>query len=102
VEQAPVVMPMWRDVAPGSAFLAKLHRKPLPAACPHSLLFSYVGHSLVMNEPNDGVVAISSELAWPVQQAAHRVYGFPESHTSILRSAQVSQTVNALLADAVR
>jgi pimeloyl-ACP methyl ester carboxylesterase len=48
VEQAPVVMPMWRDVAPGSAFLAKLHRKPLPAACPHSLLFSYVGHSLVM------------------------------------------------------
>jgi hypothetical protein len=95
-------MPMWRDVAPGSAFLAKLHRKPLPAACPHSLLFSYVGHSLVMNEPNDGVVAISSELAWPVQQAAHRVYGFPESHTSILRSAQVSQTVNALLADAVR
>ena len=81
--------------------LAKLHRKPLPATCPHSLLFSYVGYSVAMNEPNDGVVAISSELAWPVQQAARRVYGFPESHTSILRSAQVAQTANALLAEAV-
>ena len=55
-----------------------------------------------MGEPNDGVVAISSELAWPVQQAARRVYGFPESHTSILRSAQVAQIVNTLVVEAVR
>jgi hypothetical protein len=37
-----------------------------------------------------------------VQQAARRVYGFPESHTSILRNAQVAESVNALLAEAVR
>jgi hypothetical protein len=52
---------MRRHVAPGSAFLSTLHRKPLPP-----------------------------------------VYGFAESHTSILRSARVAETVNALLADALR
>jgi hypothetical protein len=31
-----------------------------------------------------------------VEQAARRMYGFPESHTSILRSARVAHTVNAI------
>ena len=102
VKEAPVVMPMWRDVAPGSTFLTDLLRVPLPAGCPHSLLFSYDGHSHFLDVPNDGVVAVSSELAQPVQRAARLVRGFDESHTSILRDADVSATVNEVLAAAIR
>ncbi len=36
----------------------------------------------------------------PAQQAARKVYGFNESHVSILDSAEVSQTLNTLLAGA--
>jgi hypothetical protein len=100
--QSPVVMPMWRDIAPGSPFLAGLFRNPLPPGCPYHLLFSYEGHSLLLDEPNDGVVALSSELAPPAQHAAQKVYGFPESHVGILSSAEVSQRLNTLLADAAR
>ncbi len=99
-EHSPVVMPMWVDMAPGSAFLGDLFRTPLPPQCQYNLLFSYGGHSLVLRVPNDGVVALSSELALPAQQAARKVYGFNESHGSILDSAEVSQTLNTLLAGA--
>jgi pimeloyl-ACP methyl ester carboxylesterase len=103
VEQAPVVMPMWVDVAPGSPFLKTLFETPLPPTCPHHLLFSYKGKSsLVVEEPNDGTAAVSSELAWPAQQGARKVYGFDQSHTGILSSALVSTTLNTLLGDAVR
>lgn len=95
-EHSPVVMPMWTDMAPGSPFLSELFGTPLP--CPYYLLFSYDGHSLLLREPNDGTVALSSELAQPAQHAAKKVYGFKESHFSILSSAEVSATVNALLA----
>jgi hypothetical protein len=100
--KAPVVMPMWTDVAPGSAFLDGIFRTSLPSGCPYYLLFSYEGHSLLIDEPNDGVVPLSSELALPAQQAARKVYGFPKSHVGILDAADVSQTLNSLLEGAAR
>lgn len=102
VEHSPVIMPMWKDMAPGSPFLTGLFRPPLPPQCPYYLLFSYAGHSLLLSEANDGVVPLSSELAPAAQQAATRVYGFNETHNSILNSAEVSQTLNAILAATVR
>jgi len=102
VEHSPVVMPMWTDMAPGSPFLEGMFGTSLPPQCPYYLLFSYAGHSLLLDQANDGVVALSSELALPAQRAAKQVYGFDESHVSILRSAEVSQTLNMLLANAAR
>jgi pimeloyl-ACP methyl ester carboxylesterase len=102
VEHSPVVMPMWRDMAPGSPFLADLFRTPLPKTCPYYLFFSYRGHSMVLHEANDGVVPVASELAMSAQQAAVKVWGFDESHVSILRSAAVSETLNGVLRGAVR
>jgi pimeloyl-ACP methyl ester carboxylesterase len=102
LEQAPVIMPMWRNIAPGSAFLDALFETPLPAGCPYNLLFSYNGDSLFVDKPNDGVVAISSELALRAQRLAKKVYGFDRSHTGILEDPDVSETVNGMLADAVR
>jgi pimeloyl-ACP methyl ester carboxylesterase len=100
-EHSPVVMPMWTDMAPGSAFLKGLFATPLPPQCPYDLFFSYAGHSLLMGQANDGVVALSSELARPAQQAAQKVYGFDATHMTILDSAEVSQTLNSLLSNAV-
>ena len=94
-------MPMWKDVAPGSPFLTELFRTPLPPQCPYYLLFSYSGHSAFVSGPNDGTVTLSSELALPAQHAATKVYGFDENHDSILNSAEVSATLNALLASAI-
>ena len=34
VEYAPAVIPVWRDLAPDSEFLAKLYRYSLPASVP--------------------------------------------------------------------
>jgi pimeloyl-ACP methyl ester carboxylesterase len=97
-KHSPVVMPMWEDMAPGSPFLEGIFRTPLPAECPYYLFFSYAGHSLVLGQANDGVVALSSELALPAQRRATKVYGFDETHVSILDSAEVSQMLNSLLA----
>ena len=99
VEDSPVVMPMWRSMAPNSEFLADLFAHPLP--CPHYLLFSYQGRSLMLGDAaSDGVVAVSSELPLRVQQAADKVYGFDHSHVGILSAPEVSTLVNSLLADA--
>jgi pimeloyl-ACP methyl ester carboxylesterase len=97
-EHSPVVMPMWTDMAPGSPFLTEIFHTALPSQCPYYLLFSYGGHSLLLNQANDGTVTVSSELALAAQHAADKVYGFDESHMSILSSAEVSQTLNMLLA----
>jgi hypothetical protein len=40
---------------------------------------------------------LSSELALPAQLAATKVLGFPETHTSILESREVSNALNAAL-----
>ena len=94
---APVVMPMWPDMVPGSPFLRSLFATPLPSRCPYYLLFSYRGRSLKADDANDGVVAVSSELALQAQLAATKVLGFPETHMSILESSDVSRTVNGIL-----
>lgn len=101
-EHSPVVMPMWTDMAPGSAFLTGIFETPLPPHCSYYLLFSYAGRTLLTDQATDGVVALSSELALPAQYAAQKVYGFDETHDSILLSAEVSQLLNSLLGSVVR
>jgi pimeloyl-ACP methyl ester carboxylesterase len=101
-EPSPTVVPTWVDMAPGSQFLERMFRTPLPTQCPYYLLFSYGGYAPRLRDANDGVVALSSELALPAQHTAKKVYGFDASHMSILRSAEVSQTLNTLLAGAVQ
>lgn len=99
---APVVMPMWTDMVPGSPFLQRLFATPLPSGCPFHLMFSYRGRSLREGRANDGVVELSSELAPAAQQAAARVYGFDEDHMSILASREVSQALNGILSGVSR
>ena len=97
VKHAPVVAPSWNDMAPDSAFLTKLPGTPLLPECEYSLLFSYRGGGAFGGESNDGSVAVSSELSLPIQRQAARVMGFNETHTSILRSADVAAQLNTIL-----
>ena len=41
VEHAPVVVNVWNDMAPGSAYLASLYAQPLPASTRHHLHFTF-------------------------------------------------------------
>ena len=100
VQRSPVVLPSWRDVAPSSIFIHTLFETPLPATVEFHLFFGFEGNRRFRGTGgiNDGVVAVASQLAPEAQRDARRLYGFPSNHTEILRSPEVSETLNALLA----
>lgn len=97
LQQVPLEIPVWKDMAPGSQYLQTLFAKPLAASIRQWQLVSYGGGSRLFSAPNDGVVPLSSELHPAAQDEAERLYLLDESHTGILRSARS----NALLARAL-
>jgi pimeloyl-ACP methyl ester carboxylesterase len=102
VRYAPVVAPMWVDMSPGSAFLTSLLATPLPPETEYDLLFSYRSDSRLGDEANDGAITVASQLPLSMQRQARHVVGFDETHTSILESAAVADTLNAMLEHAAR
>ncbi len=98
VDRSPVVVPAWLDMARGSKFIEALDASRLPAGLELHLFFGYRGgETLTMRENSDGSVTLQSMLDRRAQAEAVRVQGFHEDHTSILRSAEVSRTLNQLL-----
>lgn len=79
VAYSPLVVPSWRDVATGSAFLQKLDATPWPASLPWTLIFSYQ-----QGKGSDGVVALESQLPLARQSEASRIIGFRATHAGIL------------------
>jgi pimeloyl-ACP methyl ester carboxylesterase len=87
VENAPIVMPVWKDIASGSEFLQKLHEQPFPAKLPFYLFFTYHDPSTFnLGESSDGSVALSSQLVPAMQSSAVKVLGFNENHDSFMSS----------------
>lgn len=99
VERSPVVLPVWRDMKPGSAFLQTLLVTPLPEWMEFQLFFGFEGSRSFRSRSgaNDGVVTLASQLAPEAQQQARRLHGFPANHTEILRRDEVAEALNALL-----
>lgn len=99
VKYSPIAIPSWFDLAPGSPYLASLYQAALPDSLQYHLLFSYNGKdaSLLSNENSDGVISLSSQLASAAQNAAVKVIGYNENHTSILSSKAVSERLNVIL-----
>ena len=95
VKNAPVVMPVWNDMSPGSEFLSEIFSKDL--SMPHFLLFSYRGGASLLQENNDGVVSLESQLRYEAQIPASLVRGFDADHTGILRDSSAIKTVHDLL-----
>lgn len=97
VRHSPAVVPSWHDMQPGSAFLAGLFNRPLPAPAEHLLLFGHKGGYSLMRPTTDGTVTLASQLRPEAQAQARRVLGFDEDHMGILSSPQVAQLVAAAL-----
>jgi pimeloyl-ACP methyl ester carboxylesterase len=94
---APVVMPAWPDLVPGSDFLRGLFSTPLPPECSYHLLFSFGGESRLYGEANDGTVTLASELEPAAQRAASTIRGFDADHGGILERPETSERVNEIL-----
>ena len=96
VDYAPAVVPVWRDMAPESVFLADQRENQLPAGLPFHLLFSYGGGGL-SSEANDGSVTLASQLAPSAQARATKLYGFDKGHVEILADEAAIDLLMALI-----
>lgn len=96
--EAPVALDAWLDIAPSSAFLNKICRRPLPPAVDFHLLFGYRRDAHTLGMSGDGVLTLSSMLSTRVQREATSVWGIDQDRTGILRSENTAQRVNAILA----
>lgn len=86
VDYAPVVMPVWRDMAPDSEFLQGLHQQPLPAGTGHQLLFAFMP-----DKPSDGVIVLESQLQPDIHWRASSVRGIRGQHAGILADPQAGR-----------
>lgn len=99
---SPAVIPSWYDMVPASSFQRALLKNRLPEYIDSYLLFGFKGgHSLFMGN-NDGTISLASQLYLEAQKEAVKVYGFDESHSSILDAKEVSQTINQILLTSYR
>ncbi|MEK1943570.1 MAG: alpha/beta fold hydrolase [Pseudomonas sp.] len=97
LQNVPLEVPVWKDMAPGSNYLQQLFASPLPAHIRQWLLVSYAGNSRLLPEPNDGVVPLTSELRNSAQDEARQIYLLNEDHLSILHSKRTKQLLDRAL-----
>jgi len=98
VDHAPLVVPSWKDIAPGSAFLDRLHRQTCGPEVPSYLFFGYRDDSMVKSRSaSDGAIPLKSQLDPRKQLTAHRVYGFDATHVGILNDGEARRVFYQLL-----
>lgn len=87
VENAPVVVPVWRDIASDSDFLRDIRSLQMPKALPFYLFFTYRDPSTFkLGESSDGSVTLRSQLVPEIQASAIKLIGFNENHDGFLNS----------------
>jgi len=96
VKRSPFVVPSWRDVKPGSEFLANLFfedpedrtiRRPLPDQVSFYLIFGV----------EDKTVPVPSEVRWEAARDARERWPLIYNHTAILDSPEASQLLTEIL-----
>ncbi len=98
VANAPVVVPSWYDMVPGSPYLASLFEHRLPDHIPYYLIFSHRGSRGLLSKANsDGTVTLRSQLSQVAQDRATKVFGYDEGHVSILQSAAVVDKLSEIM-----
>ncbi len=96
---APVIMPVWRSMVPGSSFLRDLFSVPVPSEVQHHLVFSFQNTSLLGGGSGDGTITLASQLRREAQQQAISQRGFDEDHISVLNSEDAIEYVISLLGE---
>lgn len=79
VENSPIVVPSWRDVAPESEFLKDIYRWNWPEEIPYHLVISYLA-----GDSGDGVVPLQSQAQLKFQSEATRIYLFNNEHSGTI------------------
>ena len=97
VSRAPVVVPVWRDLAPGSEYLERLFAPGAEIPAQTHLLFAHRRDSGRSRELTDGVVSLESMLRPEAQAAATSIYGVDASHAGILEHPRTLTRVRGLL-----
>ena len=94
VKHSPIVVPSWRDVEPGSAFLENLHTWNWPKEIPYHLVISYTD-----GESGDGVVPLQSQSQPKLQSESTRMYIYNNDHVGTLSDKSFLQMFNTILTD---
>lgn len=99
VDSSPLVMPVWRDMAPGSEFLEQLWAPDfsLPPETETHLLFSYQGGEYLNWGSTDGVISLSSLLLLQAQDEADEILGINATHIGILSDPLALERINRIL-----
>jgi hypothetical protein len=100
VKHAPVVLDVWRDMVPGSAYLETLFAEPLPTEMDHHLFFTFSRNSASFGVSSDRTVTVSSQMFPSAQQQASRIYGVDATHDGVLHDPEVAASLNALIKSA--
>ncbi len=94
VKHSPIVVPSWRDVEPGSAFLQGIHTWNWPQEIPYHLVISYAN-----GESGDGVVPLQSQVPLKLQSESTRMYIFNNDHAGILADENFHALLHRILID---
>ena len=100
VRYSLAVVPSWRDLEPGSNYLAHLAKSRLRGRVPHIVFFSFGGPSWLMSYNNDGSVGIASQLPPWLQEDAELVRGFDRDHMEILADPDMLFQLEQVLREA--
>lgn len=100
VDNAPIALPSWRDMASNSPFMQNLYRRRLTDRITYYLFFAYQNSGLrkYLGSNMDGVVAIKSQLDYRAQNDARAVYGFFDTHEGILTSISSFTAYSGIIA----
>jgi len=93
-------LPYWVDMRPNSLFLKELNSKNIPKSVKHYLFFGYKGKlTLTAGINNDGVISLNSQLKQERQDNAYKVFGYNETHVSILRSQELINNIHQIVVE---
>lgn len=91
VENSPIVVPSWRDVAPESKFLKDIYRWKWPEEIPYHLVISYLD-----GESGDGVVPLQSQSPRQLKAEATRIYVFNNEHSGTILDKEFHVTLGQI------
>jgi pimeloyl-ACP methyl ester carboxylesterase len=97
VEQSPVVIDSWRDVAEGSEFLQTIFFEGEAGKQPRHLPDS-IAHHLIFGV-KDQTISVPSAVRWQVVREARDRWPLAYGHVDILSSPEASLLLNEMLAE---
>lgn len=98
VRYAPVAMPSWIDLAPGSGFLSDLYRNRLPPNVSFYLFYGAQGGAGVALPEDDGTLTVATQRDPRVSAEAIEVLGFDADHMAIINSRAVFDEFERVIA----